>query len=53
MRVGLEDNLYLDRGVFATNEQLVSRARSILEQLGSRVLGPMEVRRKLNLVKFG
>ncbi len=31
MRVGLEDNLYLDRGVLATNAQLVERARVIIE----------------------
>jgi len=33
VRVGLEDNLYLDRGVFATNGQLVERARRIIEVL--------------------
>jgi uncharacterized protein (DUF849 family) len=48
VRVGLEDNLYLSRGVFATNAQLVERARSIVEALGARVLDPDETR-----VKFG
>jgi uncharacterized protein (DUF849 family) len=49
VRVGLEDNLYLDRGQFATNEQLVGRAREIIERLGARVIGPGEVRERLGL----
>jgi len=49
VRVGLEDNLYLDRGVFATNRQLVERAVTIVEALGARVIGPEEVRAKLRL----
>ena len=51
VRVGLEDNLYLDKGVLATNEQLVQRARGIIESLGARVIGPQEVRDKLGLTK--
>ncbi len=51
VRVGLEDNLMLDRGVLATNAQLVERAVSIIENLGARVIGPEDVRRKLNLKK--
>ena len=51
VRVGLEDNLWLDKGVLATNAQLVDRAVSIIENLGARVLGPEEVRKKLNLTK--
>ncbi len=51
VRVGLEDNLWLDKGVLATNAQLVERAVSIVENLGSRVIGPDEVRRKLGLTK--
>ena len=50
-RVGLEDNLYLDRGVLATNGQLVERAVEIIERLGARVLTPDEAREKLNLKK--
>jgi uncharacterized protein (DUF849 family) len=53
VRVGLEDNLYLEKGVFATNAQLVQRAREIVERLGSRVLGPDEVRARLGLRKRG
>ena len=53
MRVGLEDNLYLEKGVFASNAQLVERAREIIERLGCRVLGPDEVRTRLGLRKRG
>ncbi|WP_193177445.1 3-keto-5-aminohexanoate cleavage protein [Oricola nitratireducens] len=51
VRVGLEDNLWLDKGVLATNAQLVDRAVTIVENMGARVLGPAEVREKLGLVK--
>ncbi|MEL7257508.1 MAG: 3-keto-5-aminohexanoate cleavage protein [Pseudomonadota bacterium] len=51
VRVGLEDNLMLDKGVLATNEQLVGRAVEIIERLGARVIGPQEVRDKLGLTK--
>ena len=49
VRVGLEDNLYLDKGVHASNEHLVERAREILVRLGVKVLGPSETRAKLGL----
>lgn len=49
VRVGLEDNLYLDKGVFASNAQLVERAREILERMGVRVLGPDAARERLGL----
>jgi uncharacterized protein (DUF849 family) len=51
VRVGLEDNLYLEKGVFASNAQLVERARKIIELMGARVLGPDETRAKFSLVK--
>ena len=51
VRVGLEDNLMLDRGVLARNDQLVERAVGIIERMGARVIGPEEVREKLGLVK--
>lgn len=51
VRVGLEDNLYLDRGVLATNAQLVERAVGIIERMGARVLTPAEARTKLGLKK--
>ncbi|SHH73713.1 3-keto-5-aminohexanoate cleavage protein [Marivita hallyeonensis] len=51
VRVGLEDNLWLEKGVLATNAQLVERAVGIVEGMGARVLGPEEVRAKLGLTK--
>lgn len=51
VRVGLEDNLFLKRGVLASNEQLVERAVTIIESMGSSVMGPAAVREKLNLTK--
>jgi uncharacterized protein (DUF849 family) len=49
VRVGLEDNLYLRRGVFASNAQLVEKAVAIVEALGARVLTVEEARVKLGL----
>ena len=49
VRVGLEDNIYLDRGVLATNGQLVTRTIEILERMGARALSPQEARNKLRL----
>ena len=51
VRVGLEDNLWLEKGVLATNAQLVERAVGVIEGIGARVIGPAEVREKLGLVK--
>ena len=51
VRVGLEDNLWLGKGVLATNAQLVERACTIIENLGARVITPAEVRTRLNLEK--
>jgi uncharacterized protein (DUF849 family) len=53
VRVGLEDNLFLSRGVLATNGALVERAATILTAMGARVLGPEAVREKLKLRKRG
>ena len=49
VRVGLEDNLYLDKGVFATNGQLVERAVRIVQDLGEDVATPAEMRQMLQL----
>jgi uncharacterized protein (DUF849 family) len=49
VRVGLEDNLYLTRGVFASNADLVRHAVGIVESLGARVLSAAEARRSLGL----
>ena len=51
VRVGLEDNLWLKKGVLAKNEDLVLRAKEIIEAMGATVIGPQEVRKKLNLNK--
>jgi uncharacterized protein (DUF849 family) len=53
VRVGLEDNIYLSRGVLATNGQLVERAVTILTAMNATVLGPDEVRAKLRLRSHG
>ncbi len=53
VRVGLEDNLFLDRGVLASNGQLVERAATILTAMGARVLTPADVRAKLKLRQTG
>ncbi len=51
VRVGLEDNLYLEKGVLATNAQLVERARNILEAMGATVQTPAEARDTFGLRK--
>ena len=53
VRVGLEDNVYLSKGVLASNGDLVSRARTILEAMNVRIKTPQEVRDELGLVKHG
>jgi uncharacterized protein (DUF849 family) len=51
VRVGLEDNLWLEKGVLATNAQLVEKAATIVTNLGSNVIGPQQVRELLGLQK--
>ena len=51
IRVGLEDNLYLERGVLATNAQLVERARKIVEGMGAKVLSSNDARKRLGLAR--
>lgn len=53
VRVGLEDNIYLSKGVLASNGDLVGRARTILEGMNVRLKTPAEVREELGLVKHG
>lgn len=53
VRVGLEDNMYLERGVFASNGQLVERAVQVIENLGCEVATPNEARQLLELKNFG
>ncbi|MAV24847.1 MAG: NADPH:quinone reductase [Gammaproteobacteria bacterium] len=49
VRVGLEDNIYLSRGVKASNAQLVERARQIVELMGAEVQTPEQARQTLQL----
>lgn len=51
VRVGLEDNIWLEKGVPARNGDLVERATTILNAMGCRILGPDEVRKKLKLTR--
>ena len=51
VRVGLEDNLWLDKGVLAENWQLVERAGTIIENMGGKLMGPAVVREQLGLTK--
>jgi len=51
VRVGLEDNLWLDKGVLAKNEELVARAVGIIEAMGATIMKPDAVRKKLGLTK--
>ena len=51
VRVGLEDNLYLEKGVLATNAQLVEKAIRIISDMGASILTPEETRKKLKLTK--
>jgi len=51
VRVGLEDNIYLSKGVLASNAQLVERAVGIVESMGAKVIGPDAVRKRLGLTK--
>ncbi|WP_417824745.1 3-keto-5-aminohexanoate cleavage protein [Thalassospira lucentensis] len=51
VRVGLEDNIYLSKGVLASNAQLVERAVGIVVSMGAKVIGPDAVRKRLGLTK--
>lgn len=49
VRVGLEDNIYYEKGVLATNEELVARAARIVREAGNEVATPEEARKILGL----
>lgn len=49
VRVGLEDNIWLAKGVPATNVDLVSRARTIIEAMGGAIMNADDTRTKLGL----
>ncbi|GGP16605.1 3-keto-5-aminohexanoate cleavage protein [Oceanobacillus neutriphilus] len=52
VRVGLEDNLYLEKGVLGTNEQLVDQAVNILSSVKLEPMTAAEAREHLNLKTF-
>lgn len=49
VRVGLEDNLYLEKGVLATNAQLVDKVTTMIENLGAKTMTPQQAREHLGL----
>ena len=50
IRVGMEDNIYLERGVLCeSNAQLVSRAKRIIGDLGGQLASSNEARQMLGL----
>jgi uncharacterized protein (DUF849 family) len=50
VRVGLEDSLYLRKGVLATSSaEQVKKIRGILEELSFEIATPDEVRKRLRL----
>ncbi|MCR4712245.1 MAG: 3-keto-5-aminohexanoate cleavage protein [Clostridia bacterium] len=51
LRVGLEDNIYMEKGVYATNAQLVERAVKLGEIAGREIATAAEMREMLGLVK--
>ncbi|BDF69530.1 3-keto-5-aminohexanoate cleavage protein [Oscillospiraceae bacterium] len=52
VRVGLEDNIYLGKGHFASNEELVANAREIIERMGAKVVtDPNRARELMGLKK--
>jgi len=51
VRVGLEDNIWLEKGLLATNESLVKKATTIIEAMGSTLMSPQQVRDLLGLTK--
>ena len=52
VRVGLEDNIFIEKGVLATNAQLVEKAVNLIQIMGAKVLTPAQTREKLNLQKM-
>jgi 3-keto-5-aminohexanoate cleavage enzyme len=50
VRVGLEDNIYYEKGKLASsNAQLISRIARIAKELGRDIASPEEARKQLNL----
>ena len=53
VRVGLEDNLWLDKGVPASNGSLVERVIKLIECMGARPMSPAAGRVKMGLKPRG
>jgi len=53
VRVGLEDNLWLDKGVPASNGSLVERVVKLIECMGARPMTPAQGRAKMGLKPRG
>ena len=53
VRVGLEDNLWLDKGVPASNRSLVERVVQLITCMGARPMTPAEGRVKMGLKQRG
>lgn len=50
VRVGMEDNIYLEKGVLAkSNAELVTKAKRLIHDLGGELANPREARVMLNL----
>jgi len=50
VRIGLEDTIYLERGVLArSNAELVTKARRIVEDLGGQLASPLQARERWGL----
>jgi uncharacterized protein (DUF849 family) len=52
VRVGLEDNIFLEKGILASNAELVEKVIKLIEMMGAKVLTPAQTREKLNLKKM-
>ena len=54
MRVGMEDNAFISKGVFAeSNAQQVMKARRLVEELGASLASPAQARQILGLKACG
>ncbi len=51
VRVGLEDNLYLEKGVFASNKTLVEKAVRMLREIEVEPMTPAEARLAMGLTR--
>ena len=49
VRVGLEDNLYLEKGMPASNAQLVEKAARIIRDLGGQICDADQARERLGI----